>query len=624
MYSSTAGAIACQQCAPGSYTNSIYVTQCTPCSSGSYTNSYSSTSCSSCAGGSYAEQPNSTSCVACPVGKFSSDGAAVCQQCTPGRYLSNPVLGTCTQCAKNTYSLAGYSTCTPCNRSFSVVGSSACNPCPEGTCSPLSSSTCSACPAGYYCPLGCTTAVLCPRGLNSPALAAQCLNSYPLWGVGLTNPIQTFDLTSGTVQLIDSSLGTISTGSLDISTDGSYILFLDNWHNTIIKIILNGPGILASVLSIAGFNQGFNNGVGTNALFSSPSDISLSRDGKFALVADTGNNMIRYLNLASNAVSTIAGTSTAGTVDGAGSTSRFNGPISICITPDSTAALVVQGVSTWTLRTVQLVPPYNVATLFSAPAGYITPAYVRFSLDGTQFLVADPSYLSIYNYPSGTLIASSPVKPNYASYLGVGTIVYTPYVPQSIRVNLNTYNISSGGTQLQIPNFGLSWGVAAWKCLLPGYAVDSYSPNCVQCSPGTYGVGNGFCSSCAIGTVSPAGAVLCCPVGQFANNNNSQCVPCPAGMFYNIAASTCMSCAAGTFTNTTSMYSCLSCATPTPASFCPTCSANALYAPTAAATACLQCPSYALSSIDGTTCMCQPGNPLFISLRLSMCFIKYN
>ena len=63
------------------------------------------------------------------------------------------------------------------------------------------------------------------------------------------------------------------------------------------------------------------------ATFATPR--SITSDGTNLYVADTGNNVIRKIVIATGAVTTLAGTGVPGAADGAGATATFNSPIGI-------------------------------------------------------------------------------------------------------------------------------------------------------------------------------------------------------------------------------------------------------------------------------------------------------
>jgi sugar lactone lactonase YvrE len=75
---------------------------------------------------------------------------------------------------------------------------------------------------------------------------------------------------------------------------------------------------------------GFVDGTGTTALFNAPNGITL--DGINLYVADTFNNKIRKVETATGVVTTLAGSDTTCPVDGTGKAASFNGPQGIVAT----------------------------------------------------------------------------------------------------------------------------------------------------------------------------------------------------------------------------------------------------------------------------------------------------
>jgi hypothetical protein len=95
----------------------------------------------------------------------------------------------------------------------------------------------------------------------------------------------------------------------------------DSGNNVIRKITSSGV-----VTTIAGTSaSGFLDGSALSATFNSPYGIAV--DGNIIYVADTGNNAIR--RIANGSVTTIAGTGLAGNTDGPGLTASFNTPYGI-------------------------------------------------------------------------------------------------------------------------------------------------------------------------------------------------------------------------------------------------------------------------------------------------------
>ena len=84
-----------------------------------------------------------------------------------------------------------------------------------------------------------------------------------------------------------------------------------------------------SVTTLAGGAEGFADGAGASASFNTPSSIAIDARGNL-YVADTANNRIRKVT-PEGAVTTLAGDGTPGARDGAGASAQFNAPIGIAV-----------------------------------------------------------------------------------------------------------------------------------------------------------------------------------------------------------------------------------------------------------------------------------------------------
>ncbi len=111
-----------------------------------------------------------------------------------------------------------------------------------------------------------------------------------------------------------------------VAVDGRLYVADAGESNRIRKIMPDG-----SVTTLAGNTEGFADGAGASASFNTPSALALGPDGNL-YVADTGNNRIRKITPDGN-VSTVAGSGTAGYVDGPATQAQFNGPIGLAISP---------------------------------------------------------------------------------------------------------------------------------------------------------------------------------------------------------------------------------------------------------------------------------------------------
>lgn len=110
-----------------------------------------------------------------------------------------------------------------------------------------------------------------------------------------------------------------------ITTDGTNLYVADTWNNTIRKIVI-ATGVVTTLAGNKNFS-GALDGTGTAARFSSPQGIT--NDGTNLYVADTANQKIRKIVIATGAVTTLAGGAAGFAVDGTGATASFGSPAGI-------------------------------------------------------------------------------------------------------------------------------------------------------------------------------------------------------------------------------------------------------------------------------------------------------
>ena len=127
------------------------------------------------------------------------------------------------------------------------------------------------------------------------------------------------------------------------SSDSSYALITDTGSNRIRKLTLS----TSAVVGFAGSNSGVSgstNGIGSNSRFSGPYGIALAPGGAFALVTDSLNKLIRRIVITTQAVTTLIGSTTSsGTSDGIGTSARLYLPAGIAISSDASYAAFVGG-----------------------------------------------------------------------------------------------------------------------------------------------------------------------------------------------------------------------------------------------------------------------------------------
>jgi DNA-binding beta-propeller fold protein YncE len=148
----------------------------------------------------------------------------------------------------------------------------------------------------------------------------------------------------------------------------------------------------------SGGSRGSADGFGTAARFGGPLDAVMNAAGTVAYVVDSFNSTIRRIDLSTNEVTTFAGSpGQSGSTDGIGTAARFSYPAGIAMSPDGTTLYVT---GNQTVRRIDIATA-AVTTIAGAAGqtGYVdaTGSAARFYIpnglavkaDGTTLYVAD-------------------------------------------------------------------------------------------------------------------------------------------------------------------------------------------------------------------------------------------
>ncbi len=239
----------------------------------------------------------------------------------------------------------------------------------------------------------------------------------------------------GTIRKIATDTGNVSTiagatgiwGSADgagslarfsnptgITTDGSNLYVVDGGAQTIRKIVI----ATNTVTTLAGtaYITGSVDGTGAAASFLSPTSITIG--GSNLYVADTYNSTIRKIVIATGVVTTIAGTANAkGNVDGIGAAARFFFPKAI--TNDGTNLYVADSENN-TIR--KIVIATGMVTTFATSRSSFAPNSI--TTDGTNLYVADANAIYKVVIATGTATALAGAAGVAGSADGTGTAAH--------------------------------------------------------------------------------------------------------------------------------------------------------------------------------------------------------
>ena len=152
-----------------------------------------------------------------------------------------------------------------------------------------------------------------------------------------------------------------------VASDGAGNLFVADTYNDTIRKIVVATGEVSTVAGTAG-QSGSTDLPGTAARFNFPFAISCDGSGKL-YVADTFNNTIRKIVVVTGEVSTVAGTAgQSGTANAVGAAARFNFPYGL--TGDGQGNLLVADTLNHAIRKIDLATG-TVSTLAGVTGAYI-------------------------------------------------------------------------------------------------------------------------------------------------------------------------------------------------------------------------------------------------------------
>jgi sugar lactone lactonase YvrE len=304
---------------------------------------------------------------------------------------------------------------------------------------------------------------------------------------------------------------------IGLAVDTNNLYVADASNSLIRKISL----ATQTVSTLAGSSVGSSNGVGTNAGFSAPSGLALDRRGSL-YVTDTGNHLIRKIVLTSQTVSTLAGSTTQGFADGMGSNAQFSSPRGIALGANRNLFVTDQG----NHRVRQIAPSTQFVSTLAGSAS-------NASTDGTGTIAAfaTPYGIAADNDGGATLFVTE--------YAGNRVRLLLAVAPCTVAGTYCAANASSASDAVTCAGgFYCSAGTSSPSVCTAGY-------HCPPGSSNASGVG-----ACPPGWYCPSGGVerTACPPGSYCGGGNSAPVVCAQHTVTNASGlSACTACVAGSY-----------------------------------------------------------------------------
>jgi YVTN family beta-propeller protein len=296
------------------------------------------------------------------------------------------------------------------------------------------------------------------RFLSPNVITTDGVNLY----VADNNAIRKVVIATGVVTTLAGAIipsgsadGIGSAASFDIPqglwSDGTNLYVSDSQNNTIRKVVI-ATGAVTTIAGQPGQSTFFADGTGTAARLFLPAGIW--GDGANLYIADTGNNRIRKMNLSTLAVTTLAGSSLTGIVDGTGAAAQFAGVFglwgdgtNLYVTEKGRGFIRKVGIATGTVTTIAGRDPagfYGADDGRGSVAQFNTP--VSIWGDGNSLYVADQTNQAIrkltLSLPAPVLTAAVPNQ-----------MLDLP-APSTVTVGLTGDNFAPGSTTVSATGSG--------------------------------------------------------------------------------------------------------------------------------------------------------------------------
>jgi len=233
-----------------------------------------------------------------------------------------------------------------------------------------------------------------------------------------------------------------------ITNDGAGNLYVGDTYNAVIRKVVVATGVVTTIAGSGSY--GYIDGPGASARFSGVSALALDKVNGVLYAADGGNNAIRAIDLKTNAVTTLAGGNPMpGSADGTGKAAKFYGPSGVAYVG---GVLYVSDTDNSTLRRIDLATAAvttvaGVAGQAAATNGFGSQA--RFEGPG-GITAVDATLLYLADYRSNTIrridITGGGTTYVVSTYAGIPTAGHVDGASNTAQFSSPTDVAVAGGT----------------------------------------------------------------------------------------------------------------------------------------------------------------------------------
>jgi serine/threonine-protein kinase len=291
-----------------------------------------------------------------------------------------------------------------------------------------------------------------------------------------------------------------------------------------------------AVTTVAGSGTAaFADGVGPAASFNSPHGISCDANGN-AYVADGGNNRIRKIVLSTANVTTLAGSATPSTTNGVGTAAGFSRPVCVVVDSSGTLLFVAESTNNRVIRQI-VIATQTVTTLAGSGASgsangigvaaqFVNPHGLAVDSSGNLF-VGDTGSQLIRKIVIATQTVTTIAGTGAAAWVdGFGTnAAFSNPIGLAVDARGNVLVAESGNQRVRVmqPTVPCPAGV---------YCAPGTSTTAVPCTPGYYCAAGSDRVLCPTAAYCPEGSAtpISCPLDNFY---------CPIGSAAPIAIPAC-------------------------------------------------------------------------------------